>query len=154
MTHCTASWAALPSHEGFEERPSSFIMTATAPSASSNLIMNRPNTRSGLPGDIAAILYIDGLVFIPNSKDTCEGTASFHNDGDGNRATDTTLTFLHPQIGMENGKDILRAQGLRDIPKGVDRCMSNASSCEFNEAAFSWEIMRAFIPMFASLARS
>ena len=36
-----------------------------------------------------------------------------------------TLTFLHPQIGEENRKDILRIQGLRDITEGVDSSTSN-----------------------------
>src|ERR1700710_7591 len=45
-------------------------------------------------------------VDVKNSRDTREGTTSLRDDGDGNGATDTTLTFLHPQIGKEDGVDI------------------------------------------------
>ncbi|KAJ8590451.1 hypothetical protein M405DRAFT_861349 [Rhizopogon salebrosus TDB-379] len=35
-------------------------------------------------------------VVVENSRDTLEGTPGLCDDGDGDGATDTTLTFLHP----------------------------------------------------------
>ena len=44
-------------------------------------------------------------IFVQDSRDTCEGTTSFGDDGNG--AADTTLMFLHLQIDKKNGEDIL-----------------------------------------------